>query len=100
MEKAPGKPLLQSWGAMTEPQRYKLIQNLARLESELVSVAFPAYGSVYFQHSKVEHSQTLELALDTKGLFCLGPMYNDTWPGDSLEHPEDIHSYSGPCKSS
>lgn len=33
------------------------IQNLARLESDLASVEFPAYGDLYFRRSNIENSE-------------------------------------------
>jgi len=96
MEKAPGRQLYEVWGDMSEPLRYTHIQNLARLKSELASVEFPTYGILYFRRSNIENSQNLNSSIDPYGLFCIGPAYNDTWSGDSLEQSE-VHRYSGPC---
>lgn len=98
MDKAAGQQLFQVWGDMSEPHRYKLIQNLARLESSLASTQFPAYGNIYFRRSNIERSLNLDSKTDPDGLFCLGPAYNSEWPGDSLEQSEEVRNYSGPCK--
>lgn len=49
MEKANGRQLVDVWGEMGQLQQFKLIQNLVRLESQLVSLDFPGYGNLYLR---------------------------------------------------
>ncbi|GIK04054.1 hypothetical protein Aspvir_008129 [Aspergillus viridinutans] len=46
MEKAKGRQLVEVWGEMDQPQKFKVIQNLVLLESQLASVKFPGYGNL------------------------------------------------------
>ncbi|RHZ63822.1 hypothetical protein CDV55_106457 [Aspergillus turcosus] len=55
MEKAKGRQLVEAWGEMDQPQKFKVIQNLVRLESQLASVKFP------------------------DDVYCIGPVYNASW---------------------
>ncbi|KAI2788557.1 hypothetical protein POX_e06576 [Penicillium oxalicum] len=41
MEKAPGVPLFQVWGTMTEFEKLRLIKNLTQLEAQLATIKFP-----------------------------------------------------------
>jgi hypothetical protein len=50
MEKADGIQLVGAWGDMNQLQRFTLIQNLARLEAEMASLNFPAYGNLYLRN--------------------------------------------------
>jgi hypothetical protein len=48
MEKARGYQLGEVWGEMNQLQKYKVIQNLVMLESQLASLKFPGYGNCTF----------------------------------------------------
>lgn len=55
MEKSPGRQLIEVWGEMDQLSRFKLIQNLARLESDLASIKLPGYRNLYFCDSLPRH---------------------------------------------
>ncbi|KAL3471908.1 hypothetical protein BJX99DRAFT_250105 [Aspergillus californicus] len=74
MEKAAGVPLYQQWGEMTELEKLRLIKDLTKLEAQLSSVSFPAYGALYRQSDadgRFEHVQLGE-GIDSLKQFCVG----------------------------
>ncbi|KFX96260.1 hypothetical protein V490_03455 [Pseudogymnoascus sp. VKM F-3557] len=75
MEKAGGVPLFQQWGNMTEFSKLELIKGLTKLEKQLASVQFPAYGSLYLRDScpDLGRYQPLDAAQDSTGSYCVGP---------------------------
>lgn len=75
MEKVNGRQLVDVWGEMGQLQQFKLIQNLAQLESQLASMEFPGYGNLYFRHSTKDGSQVIPINDD----YCIGPAYNASW---------------------
>ncbi|KAE8348917.1 kinase-like domain-containing protein [Aspergillus coremiiformis] len=90
MEKVNGVQLVDKWSEMDQLQRFKLIQNLVRLESELASLEFPGYGCLYFRRSIQHHSQVIPVNDD----YCIGPAYNASW------FPQrDNEKYAGPWAS-
>ncbi|KFY81622.1 hypothetical protein V500_11237 [Pseudogymnoascus sp. VKM F-4518 (FW-2643)] len=46
MEKAKGVQLFQRWGEMKQLSKMELIKSLTKLENQLASIRFPAYGSL------------------------------------------------------
>ncbi|KFY47423.1 hypothetical protein V496_10658 [Pseudogymnoascus sp. VKM F-4515 (FW-2607)] len=75
MEKAQGVPLFQQWGKMTEISKLVLIKGLTKLENQLASIQFPAYGSLYFREScpNLASYQPLDATQDSTGSYCVGP---------------------------
>lgn len=91
MEKAQGKQLIESWEDMYLSRRFKLIQNLAQLESSLASLELPGYGSLYFR-DMFDHGSRGSIAMDDT--YCIGPYYHETW----FPHFGNQND-AGPCKS-
>lgn len=91
MEKAKGRQLVEVWGEMNQPQKFKLIQNLVRLESQLASMKFSGYGNLYFRHS-VRH---VGRVIPIDDVYCIGPAYNESWFPQSHNR-----NHTGPCVSS
>ncbi|KAI9835514.1 MAG: hypothetical protein M1819_001965 [Sarea resinae] len=96
LEMVPGKQLSEAWGEMNELDQFELIQSLSRLESQLTSIKFPAYGNLYFRQGKPEKAIDLDSYVDPEALYCIGPVYNDSWPGGSGEHLSWVDLSAGP----
>ncbi|KAF4215038.1 hypothetical protein CNMCM8980_008787 [Aspergillus fumigatiaffinis] len=75
MDKARGYQLGEVWGEMNQLQKYKVIQNLVMLESQLASLKFPGYGNLYIRHS-VRH---IGRVIPIDDVYCIGPVYNASW---------------------
>ncbi|KAJ6019859.1 hypothetical protein N7522_000567 [Penicillium canescens] len=73
MEKAAGVPLFQRWSSMTEFEKLQLIKNLTKLEAQLSSIQFPAYGGLYFRKDMSRSNRSLGGAIDPSESFCIGP---------------------------
>lgn len=96
MEKAPGRQLIESWGDMDLSSRFKLIHNLAQMESSLASRKFPGYGSLYFRDTFERDSSRSSIAMDDDDdTYCIGPYYHEGWFPRFGNHRDD----AGPCKS-
>jgi hypothetical protein len=88
MEKAKGRALVEVWGELDQLQKFRVIQNLAYLESQLASQRFPAYRGLYFKHS-IRSSR----AVPVDDVFCIGPAYNPS----RLPQLDNEHDHAGPC---
>ncbi|KAL4895168.1 hypothetical protein BDV59DRAFT_192098 [Aspergillus ambiguus] len=76
MEKAAGVPLFQRWADMAEIEKLELIKNLTKLEAQLSSVQFPAYGGLYPRADACVqnfHTRILDDSIDPSHSFCIGP---------------------------
>ncbi|KAF9887177.1 hypothetical protein FE257_010431 [Aspergillus nanangensis] len=76
MAKAAGVPLFQRWVDMAEIEKLELIKHLTKLEAQLSSIQFPAYGGLYPRaDARVQnfHSQILDGSIDSSNSFCIGP---------------------------
>lgn len=73
MEKAPGVPLFQVWGTMTEFEKLQLIKNLTRLEAQLATIRFPVYGGLYLRTDMSRSNRALDGDIDPSQSFCIGP---------------------------
>lgn len=89
MEKAKGRPLVEVWGELDQLQKFRVIQNLAYLESQLASQRFPAYGSLYIRHS-IQSSR----AIPVDEVFCISPAYN----ASRLPQCDNEDDHAGPCE--
>ncbi|KAL2841256.1 kinase-like domain-containing protein [Aspergillus pseudoustus] len=93
MQKAEGIQLVDVWGDMNQLQQFKLIQNLVRLEGELASLKFPAYGNLYFRHSPhLVGSDDDVIPFDYDDEYWIGPAYNAAW----FPQPGKTH-HTAPC---
>ncbi|CEJ62630.1 hypothetical protein PMG11_11125 [Penicillium brasilianum] len=73
MEKAPGIPLFQVWGTMTEFEKLQLIKNLTKLEAQLATIKFPFYGGLYLRTDTSRSNRRLDGDIDPSQSFCIGP---------------------------
>lgn len=100
MQKAGGVPLFQQWAEMTEYQKLQLIKGRTKLESQLYSLRFPAYGSLYLgplDESRFEYT-VLEEGSDSKGLFCVRPSCDRSFMGIANDDLPSMAIDKGPCK--
>lgn len=72
MEKAPGVPLFQVWGTMTEFEKLQLIKNLTKLEAQLSTITFPVYGGFYLRTDTSRSNRPLDDDIDHPSPFALG----------------------------
>ncbi|KFZ14671.1 hypothetical protein V502_05960 [Pseudogymnoascus sp. VKM F-4520 (FW-2644)] len=72
MEKAKGVQLFQRWGEMKQLSKMELIKSLTKLENQLASIRFPAYGSLYLRDSGPDlvRYQPLDAAEGSPGSYC------------------------------
>ncbi|RAL01940.1 phosphotransferase family protein [Aspergillus ibericus CBS 121593] len=75
MEKIRGVPLAERWETMNTLERYQIIDRIVEMEKELLSLKFPAYGSLFLQDSLPSEYRRCPLPtdLDPTGLFYIGP---------------------------
>lgn len=99
MEKAPGVQLFRVWDAMDVPEKMALIKQLTTLESQLSSIQFPAYGSLYLSDSSsIPDDKRIFVPsnIDTSGMFFVGPSSDRSWMAHNARTPS--HDFSpGPC---
>lgn len=103
MEKAPGIPLFQQWDSMAEIEKLELIKNLTKIESELSSISFPAYGALYLRSDarRMSNYKALGQDIDPTSSFCIGPSCDRSFGTDetlgSLNSDGGVDR--GPCES-
>ncbi|KAJ5211222.1 Aminoglycoside phosphotransferase [Penicillium cf. griseofulvum] len=73
MEKAAGVPLFEQWGNMTEFGKLQLIKNLTKLEAQLSSIQYPAYGGLYLRTDIRGSTRSLDDEIDPSQSFEIGP---------------------------
>ncbi|KAK2734458.1 hypothetical protein FQN57_001693 [Myotisia sp. PD_48] len=95
-EKAAGKQLFDVWGEMNEPTKFKLIRNLCQLEAELAKIKLPAFGNLYFRGRNPGSAQALDASIDPESKFCVGPGFDEMWPGAYFGDANASASYAGP----
>lgn len=102
MEKAPGVQLFTVWDDLSASDRLKLIKSLTKLEHQLATIQFPAYGHLYFRQSIPESSKRvlLDSSLDPKGQFCVGPACDPAWTNGTAPVDLDFTLDMGPCEYS
>lgn len=96
MEKIRGIALAERWGTMKALERYKVIDGIVKMETELESLKLPAYGSLFLRDSlPSDYSRhTLPSNLDPTGEFCVGPSCSQ-----AVYHKSCSKSEVGPCES-
>ncbi len=107
LEKAPGKQLSEVWDDMDLRARFKLLANLAQLEAQLANIRFPCSGALYFRafarSRKTASGGTysrfhdLDVSLDSQGRYCIGPAFDEYWPGNFLPITAESEALAGPC---
>lgn len=85
MEKAAGVPLFQQWAKMTEFEKLQLIKNLTKLEAQLSSIRFPAYGGLYPRTYMNRLTRSLDIDIDPAESFCIGPSCDRSFDSEGLE---------------
>ncbi|KAH3943357.1 hypothetical protein HBH53_176480 [Parastagonospora nodorum] len=87
MEKASGVQLFNTWGTMSDSDRFELVQHITELEGELASICFPASGSLYLRESLAKDEAQFELSRDAdpSQKFCIGPSCERQWNSQSEE---------------
>ena len=101
LEKVAGVPLSEKWDDMSDVDRYKLIERVVEVETELASLRFPAYGSLYFADFLPDISTRwlLGSAKDPSGSFCIGPPCSRPWLRAGFLDNIGREIESGPCQS-
>jgi hypothetical protein len=94
MEKASGVQLFNTWGTMSDSDRFGLVQRITELEGELASIRFPASGSLYETQFKLSHDA------DPSQKFCIGPSCERQWISQSEEGTTFVPPEfdRGPCE--
>jgi hypothetical protein len=98
MELVQGNNLGDIWFELSENARIKLVFQIVQMEFRLLSLCFPAGGSLYYcddlqdKSSWVGISNTLSTS---KRQFCIGP---DTTHGLWYGKRRDLPAERGPCK--
>lgn len=104
MEYMEGTDLSQIWSGLQEDEITSLMDQLANFESTLMSISFPAGGSIYYASDLMELSGNEGIPLDEqvdgsaleKGRFCMGPDVSvPLWYG----RREQLDVFRGPCTS-
>jgi hypothetical protein len=72
MEFVQGSKLSEVWRSIDDQEVNSVVRQLTRLESRMMSLSFPAGGSVYFTKDLEKVATGLGIPLDDKR-FCVGP---------------------------
>ena len=99
LEQPKGFQLLEYWtDTMNERQRLKLLENITKMEHQLASIRFPAYGNLFFRDSIAGKPHILlDPAIDPLGRYCIGPACDMEWYNSN--NLDDVHAPDiGPCK--
>ena len=94
MEKAAGVPLFQRWGGMSEFEKLQLIKNLTKIEAQLSTIRFPAYGGLYLRTDASLPTETLDAEIDPSQSFEIGPSCDRAFDIDNT-----LGCERGPCTS-
>ena len=93
MEFVQGPKLSEVWPKLSDQEVISVVRRLTQLESQMMSLPFPAGGSLYFTKDLEKVAPGLGVPLDDRR-FCVGP---DTklalWYGRRAE----LDVYRGPC---
>ena len=104
MEYVEGTDLSQIWFDLKKDEIISLMDQLAKVESVMMSISFPAGGSIYYARDLKELSGNEGIPLDEqiesvsleKERFCIGPDLSvPLWYG----RREQLNVFRGPCTS-
>ena len=104
MEYVEGTVLSQIWSELKEDEIISLMDQLAKVESTMMSISFPAGGSIYYARDLKKLSGNEGIPLDEqveslpheKERFCIGPDVGvPFWYGQR----EQLDVFRGPCMS-
>ena len=102
MEYVEGTNLSQIWFDLKEDEIISLMDQVAKVESTMMSISFPAGGSIYYARDLMELSGNEGIPLDEqvesssleKERFCIGPDVSvPLWYG----RREQLDVFRGPC---
>jgi hypothetical protein len=104
MQYVEGADLSQIWFELKEDEIISLMDQLAKVESTMMSISFPAGGSIYYARDLKELSGNEGIPLDgqiesislEKERFCIGP---DVSPPLWYGRREQLDVFRGPCTS-
>jgi len=72
MEFMRGSKLSDIWPELVESDIVSILRQLAQLESQMMSISFPAGGSLYYAHDMEKVARRAVIPLKDKR-FCVGP---------------------------
>ncbi|PLB49194.1 hypothetical protein P170DRAFT_475503 [Aspergillus steynii IBT 23096] len=78
MEKLSGAPLGDKWFSMTPKEQYVVMKQIVELEARLMSLEFPACGSIYYSRD-LPRERKIPLPDKNADEFCLGPIVHYGW---------------------
>lgn len=102
MEYVKGTDLSAVWAGLKEDEISSLMDQVAKLECTMMSISFPAGGSVYYARDLMELSGNAGIPLDNQvesgtldgERFCVGPDVSvPLWYG----RREELDVFRGPC---
>jgi aminoglycoside phosphotransferase (APT) family kinase protein len=104
MQYVEGADLSQIWFELKEDEIISLMDQLAKVESTMMSISFPAGGSIYYARDLKELSGNEGIPLKEanesislkKERFCIGP---DASPPLWYGRREQLNVFRGPCTS-
>lgn len=104
MEYVEGTDLSQIWYDLKEDEIISVMDQLVKIEATMMSISFPAGGSIYYARDLKELTGNEGIPLDgqvgsgslEKERFCIGPDVSiPLWYG----RREQLNAFRGPCKS-
>ncbi|RDH31196.1 hypothetical protein BDQ94DRAFT_180568 [Aspergillus welwitschiae] len=78
MEKLDGTPLGNRWFSLAPKDQYKIMTQIVELETRLMSLKFPASGSLYYLKDLPSEKRT-RLDDPNSMEFCIGPIAHYSW---------------------
>lgn len=72
MEFIKGKKLSEVWLELAEPDISSILRQIVQLESRMMSISFPAGGSLYYTHDLEKMTGKMAIPLEDER-FCIGP---------------------------
>lgn len=78
MEKLDGIPLGDMWYSMTTKEQHKVVKQIVEWETRLMSLEFPACGSLYY-HKNLPSEKKISLSAQSEVDFCIGPVAHYRW---------------------
>lgn len=97
MEHAEGVQLHDIWPTMDSHQHMLVTKALAKAATEMANIAFPAYGSLYFDNPAIGLERKIEFADG----FVIGPQCGrEYWDclAERTQHRYQRSTNRGPCK--
>lgn len=93
MEFIQGSLLTEVWRSLSDEEVISVIHQLTQLEAQMMSLSFPAGGSIYFTKDLEKVAPGLGVPLD-EPRFCVGP---DTTLALWYRRRTGLDVFRGPC---